>query len=165
MTRIDDVHAPTLVREPSLQSLRSQILDWLDDPDPEVLGERRRVLVLTLDDLDALDGRRGPAEPPNEASPPSPSIDEYGLLRRGDRWVSLTPTEERVMRVLLDRAGRVCSRTLLTDAGWPRGPANERILDTYVRRLRAKVPGFGIEIRTVRRRGFLLDVNGAAVAS
>jgi DNA-binding response OmpR family regulator len=92
-----------------------------------------------------------------------PTVDEYGLLRRGDRWVSLTPTEERVMRVLLERAGRVCSRALLTDAGWPRGPANERILDTYVRRLRAKIPEFGVEISTVRKRGFLLDVVGAAV--
>jgi DNA-binding response OmpR family regulator len=91
------------------------------------------------------------------------SIDEYGLLRRGDRWVSLTPTEERVLRVLLDRAGRVCSRTLLTDAGWPRGPGNERILDTYVRRLRAKIPELGLEIRTVRKRGFLLDVDGAVM--
>ena len=90
-------------------------------------------------------------------------IDEYGLLRRGDRWVSLTPTEERVMRVLLDRVGRVCTRTLLTDAGWPRGPANGRILDTYVRRLRAKIPEVGLQIRTVRKRGFFLDVDGATV--
>ena len=44
----------------------------------------------------------------------------------------------------------------------PERPAFERILDTYVRRLRAKVPGFGIEIRTVRKRGFLLQFDGAA---
>jgi hypothetical protein len=160
MTRLDDVAAPVLVRDPSLHSLRTQILDWLDDPEVELTGDRPRVLVLTLDDLDAWPG---PTEPSVHPSRPLPTIDEHGLLRRGDRWVSLTPTEERVMRVLLDRVGRVCSRTLLTDAGWPRGPANERILDTYVRRLRAKVPEFGLQIRTVRKRGFLLDVDGAVV--
>ena len=140
MTRLDDVPAPALARDPSLDSLRSQILDWLDQ-------------------LDAW-----PDSPESRLDLPRaiPTIDEHGLLRRGDRWVSLTPTEERVMRVLLDRAGRVCSRTLLTDAGWPRGPANERILDTYVRRLRGKIPEFGLEIRTVRKRGFLL-VEGAVV--
>jgi uroporphyrinogen-III synthase len=92
-----------------------------------------------------------------------PTIDEHGLLRSGDRWIPLTPTEERVLRALLDRAGRLCSRALLTDAGWPRGTANDRILDTYVRRLRAKIPGFGIVIRTVRKRGFVLDLEGAVM--
>ena len=140
MTRLDDLSAPLLARDPSLDSLRTQILDWLDE----------------------LEGSPATAEPRLDLPRELPTIDEYGLLRRGDRWVSLTPTEERVMRVLLERAGRVCSRMLLTDAGWPRGPANERILDTYVRRLRAKVPEFGVEIRTIRKRGFLLDVAGAA---
>ena len=141
MTRVDDMPAPVLARDPSLHSLRTQILDWLDE----------------------LEGWPALPEPRSALPRELPTIDEYGLLRRGDRWVSLTPTEERVMRVLLERAGRVCSRALLTDAGWPRGPANERILDTYVRRLRAKVPEFGVEIRTIRKRGFLLDVAGAAV--
>jgi hypothetical protein len=140
MTRLDDVPAPVLARDPSFHSLRSQILDWLDE----------------------LESWPVAAEPRLDLPRPLPVIDEYGLLRRGGRWVSLTPTEERVMRVLLERAGRVCSRTLLTDAGWPRGPANERILDSYVRRLRAKIPEFGLAIRTVRKRGFLLDVDGAA---
>jgi len=139
MTRLDDVPAPVLARDPSFHSLRSQILDWLDE----------------------LEGWPVAAEPRLDVPRTLPVIDEYGLLRRGDRWVSLTPTEERVMRVLLERAGRVCTRALLTDAGWPRGPANERILDTYVRRLRTKIPEFGLAIRTVRKRGFLLDVNGA----
>ena len=92
-----------------------------------------------------------------------PTVDEHGLLRSGDRWVPLTPTEERVLRALLERAGRLCSRALLTDAGWPHGTTNDRILDTYVRRVRAKISGFGIEIRTVRKRGFVLDVEGAVV--
>jgi len=139
MTRLDDVPAPVLARDPSFHSLRSQILDWLDE----------------------LEGWPVAAEPRLDVPRTLPVIDEYGLLRRGDRWVSLTPTEERVMRVLLERAGRVCTRALLTGAGWPRGPANERILDTYVRRLRTKIPEFGLAIRTVRKRGFLLDVNGA----
>jgi DNA-binding response OmpR family regulator len=105
-----------------------------------------------LDRLDALEPAR-----------PLPTIDEHGLLRRGDRWIPLTPTEERVLRALLERAGRLCTRSLLTDAGWPRGTTNDRILDTYVRRLRAKISGFGIGIRTVRKRGFVLDAEGAAM--
>jgi len=136
MTQIDDASA--LARDASFDSLKATILGWLEE----------------------LDGLTGPAEPRLERLQPRPTIDEFGLLRCEGRWVSLTPTEERVMRELLEHVGRVCSRTQLVKAGWPFGLANERKLDTYVRRLRAKIPEFGLEIRTVRKRGFVLELDG-----
>jgi hypothetical protein len=134
MTQIDD--APALARGASFDSLKATILGWLEE----------------------LDGLAGAAEPRLGPLRPLPTIDEFGLLRCEGRWVSLTPTEERVMRELLDHVGRVCSRAQLVKAGWPLGLANERMLDTYVRRLRAKIPEYGLEIRTVRKRGFVLEL-------
>src|SRR5262245_30473931 len=136
MTQIDD--ATTLARDASFESLKATILGWLEE----------------------LDGLADVAEPRFEPLRPLPTLDEYGLLRCDGRWVSLTPTEERVMRELLGHVGRVCSRAQLVKAGWPLGLANERMLDTYVRRLRAKIPAFGVEIRTVRKRGFVLECVG-----
>ena len=138
MTQIDD--APALARDASFDSLKAAILGWLEE----------------------LDGLTGAAEPRLESLRPSPTIDEFGLLRCEGRWVSLTPTEERVMRELLDHVGRVCSRAQLVKAGWPLGLTNERMLDTYVRRLRTKIPEYGLEIRTVRKRGFVLELDGTA---
>jgi hypothetical protein len=138
MTQIDD--APALARDASFDALKVAILGWLEE----------------------LDGLTGAAEPRLESLRPLPTIDEFGLLRCEGRWVSLTPTEERVMRELLDHVGRVCSRAQLVKAGWPLGLANERMLDTYVRRLRAKIPEYGLEIRTVRKRGFVLELDRTA---
>ena len=138
MTQIDD--APALARDATFDSLKAAILGWLEE----------------------LDGLTGAAEPRLESLRPLPTIDEFGLLRCEGRWVSLTPTEERVMRELLDHVGRVCSRAQLVKAGWPLGLGNERMLDTYVRRLRAKIPEYGLEIRTVRKRGFVLELDGTA---
>src|SRR3546814_10423081 len=38
---------------------------------------------------------------------PAPDIDEDGVLRVGDRWVSLPPVEARLTAALLDRYGAV----------------------------------------------------------
>ena len=65
--------------------------------------------------LDELEGSPATAELRLDSPRELPTIDEYGLLRLGNRWVSLTPTEERVMRVLLERAGRVCSRVVASE--------------------------------------------------
>src|SRR3546814_5745483 len=52
---------------------------------------------------------------------PAPDIDEDGVLRVGDRWVSLPPVEARLTAALLDRYGAVVSRDALARAGWPNG--------------------------------------------
>ncbi len=102
--------------------------------------------------LDALTLRSQP-EPEN-----TPELDEDGLLRVGDQWVSLPPIEHRLAAALLDRASAVVSREVLTRAGWPGENATRNALDVHMLRLRRRIEPLGLSIRTVRSRGYVLDV-------
>lgn len=88
---------------------------------------------------------------------PSPALDEDGVLRLGDRWVSLPPVEARLAAALLDRFGAVVSRDALARAGWPAGAPGRNALDVHMLRLRRRLSPLALAIRTVRSRGYLLE--------
>ena len=80
-------------------------------------------------------------------------------LRAGDRTVPLTPTEFRLLAVLVARPGEVVRRRELVAAAWPDGAiVHENTLDTYVGRLRRKLRELGVEaeISTARGVGYSL---------
>jgi DNA-binding response OmpR family regulator len=87
----------------------------------------------------------------------SPSLDDDGVLRLGDRWVSLPPVEARLTAALLDRYGAVVSRDALSQAGWPAGAPGRNALDVHMLRLRRRLAPLALAIRTVRSRGYLLE--------
>lgn len=87
----------------------------------------------------------------------TPSLDDDGVLRVGDRWVSLPPVEARLTAALLDRFGAVVSRDALARSGWPVGSPRRNALDVHVLRLRRRVAPLRLAIRTVRSRGYLLE--------
>ena len=61
-------------------------------------------------------------------------------LTAGDRTVSLTPTEFRVLAALVARPGAVVRRNELVRAAWPHGAiVHDNTLDQYVARLRRKL--------------------------
>lgn len=84
-------------------------------------------------------------------------LDENGVLRFDGRWVSLPPVESRLLAALLDRQGAVVSREALARAGWPAGTPGRNALDVHVLRLRRRLEGTGLAVRTVRSRGYLLE--------
>jgi DNA-binding response OmpR family regulator len=88
---------------------------------------------------------------------PAAGVDEDGVLRVGARWVSLPPVEARLMAPLLERRGAVVSRDALARSGWPDGAPGRNALDVHVLRLRRRIVGVGLVIRTVRSRGYLLE--------
>jgi DNA-binding response OmpR family regulator len=90
--------------------------------------------------------------------PDDPVIDDDGVLRRGRAWVSLPPVEARLTAALLERIGTVVSREALSRAGWPDGAPGRNALDVHVLRLRRRLGAVGLAIRTVRSRGYLLEV-------
>ena len=59
--------------------------------------------------------------------------------------------------VLLDRYGRVADRQSLLAAGWPGQNPNRNLLDVHLHRLRRRIDPIGLHIRTVRKRGYLLE--------
>jgi DNA-binding response OmpR family regulator len=87
-----------------------------------------------------------------------PVLDDDGVLRRGGAWVSLPPVEARLTAALLERIGTVVSREALSRAGWPDGAPGRNALDVHVLRLRRRLGVVGLAIRTVRSRGYLLEV-------
>ena len=71
---------------------------------------------------------------------------------------SLPPVEHRLMTVLLERYRAVVSREALARAGWPEGIPGRNVLDVHIVGLRRRLAPLGLVIRTVRSRGYLLEM-------
>ena len=85
---------------------------------------------------------------------------ETHRVRRGQRDIHLGPTEFRLLEYLLEKPGRVFSRSQLLDSVWGQAAEiDERTVDVHVGRLR-KALSRGRErdpIRTVRGAGYSFD--------
>ncbi len=119
-----------------------ELEDWIRVPAGEVDIQAR------------LDGLRRRVD---ARSDPVPDLDDDGVLRVADRWVSLPPVEGRLTAALLGRYGAVVSRDSLARAGWPSGAPGRNALDVHMLRLRRRLSPLGLAIRTVRSRGYLLE--------
>jgi DNA-binding winged helix-turn-helix (wHTH) protein len=88
-----------------------------------------------------------------------PVIDDDGVLRFGAAWVALPPIEASLARVLTERFGGVVGRDLLMRAAWAVGtrPARRNVLDVHMLRLRRRLDGIELAVRTIRGRGYLLE--------
>ena len=93
-----------------------------------------------------------------------PTLDDDGLLRYRDRWVSLSPVERLLAAALVERFGAVVGRETLSRHAWPDGLPTRNALDVHILRLRRRIAELGLEIRTVRSRGYLLQAASAGVA-
>jgi hypothetical protein len=86
-----------------------------------------------------------------------PELDGDGLLRYRGEWVSLSPVERALARAMVDRFGAVVGREALAKRAWPAGAPTRNALDVHVLRLRRRIAPLGLEVRTVRSRGYLLQ--------
>jgi two-component system OmpR family response regulator len=80
-------------------------------------------------------------------------------VRVGERDVSLTPTEFRLLGAIAAEPGSVVRRRTAVAAAWPDGAiVNENTVDSYVRRIRVKLASIDapVELTTVRGVGFSL---------
>jgi hypothetical protein len=123
--------------------------DWIRVPAPEH-DVRTRVGALSI--------RAGH----HRGTVPVPVLDEHGMLRVGDGWVSLPPVEARITSALVARLGAVVRREELAEAGWPEGAPGRNALDVHVLRIRRRLAPLNLVIRTVRSRGYLLEAAPAS---
>jgi DNA-binding response OmpR family regulator len=86
-----------------------------------------------------------------------PEIDDDGLLRHRDQWVSLSPVERELAGALVERFGAVVGRDMMARRAWPSGAPTRNALDVHILRLRRRIAPVGLEVRTVRSRGYLLQ--------
>lgn len=82
-------------------------------------------------------------------------------VKRGDNYLHLSPTEFRLLRILLREPGKVFSREVLLKSVWGENIFVEsRTVDVHIRRLRKSLNQYGPDyIRTVRANGYALDKN------
>ena len=84
---------------------------------------------------------------------------QHKVSRDGEA-IHLGPTEYRLLLTLMERPGRVLSRSQLLDLVWGRDVyVEDRTVDVHIRRLRKalKQPGAADPIRTVRGAGYALN--------
>ena len=75
-------------------------------------------------------------------------------VTRGADRVSLSPTEYRILARLVGSPGKVIRRRELVATGWPMGAqVTENTLDSYLRRLRAKLAVVDVATRITTARG------------
>lgn len=84
-------------------------------------------------------------------------IDEGGLLHRGKRWVALPDVEWRLLGLMVERLGRLVRREDLTAVGWPGVPTASTALNVRIKRARHRLAPLGLQITTVRGRGYVLS--------
>ena len=115
--------------------------DWVRvDEDPGDVQARVTVLARRADGRGAV-----------------PTVDDDGLLHHRDRWVALSPLEATIARALVERYGAVVGRDVLARRAWPTGVPTRNALDVQMVRFRRRVEPLGLEVRTVRSRGYLLQ--------
>lgn len=76
----------------------------------------------------------------------------------GEIALTLSAREVEVLEILLSHAGRVTAKEAIADrlAGWDEG-VGENAVEVYIHRLRRKLEGAGVIIRTLRGLGYLLE--------
>ncbi len=78
--------------------------------------------------------------------------------RVGERALELSVREWAVLEYLLQHAGRVVSKQQIVDAIAPWGEdLTLNAVEVYVSRLRLKLDGAGVSLRTIRGFGYLLE--------
>lgn len=87
----------------------------------------------------------------------APQIDGDGLVRYRGKWVALSPVEAALAGTLVDRFGAVVGRETLARRAWPTGSPTRNALDVHMLRLRRRIAPLGVEVRTVRSRGYLMQ--------
>ncbi len=93
-----------------------------------------------------------------KCGPISMDEDQHKVTFKGEE-VDLSPTEFRLLQILLEKKGRVLSKALLLDEVWGiTFESGSTVVDTYISYLRKKFHRDGFEgIRTVRGVGFQIQ--------
>lgn len=80
-------------------------------------------------------------------------------VKRGENYLHLSPTEFRLLRMLIKEPGKVFSREVLLKSVWGENIYVEsRTVDVHIRRLRKTLNKYGPDyIRTVRANGYAID--------
>jgi hypothetical protein len=169
-----DLSTPVVLRWPADQKRRRELADLgvprlflvNSDAAPPVCTDALEDWVrLPCDERD-IDARMSALRARATASPSArPQLDGNGRLLRSNRWVPLSPIEEQLCGLLIDEFGAVVSDRRLMAAAWPNGAGTPTGLRLQMTRLRRRIVDLGLEVRSVRGKGYVLQTrvtSGAA---
>jgi hypothetical protein len=168
-----DLSAPVVLRWPSDPDRRRQLADFgvprlllVDStaPPPVCADPLEDWIRLPADERD-IDARLNALRVRARNGGPSarPALDGHGRLLRGGRWVALSPTEEQLCTLLIGEFGEVVSDRLLLDQAWPGGTGTPTGLRLQMTRLRRRIADLGLEVRSVRGKGYVLQSRSGAL--
>lgn len=144
-------------QEDRIEGLELGADDYLTKPfSPRELVLRVQAILRRLHETAVTGGRL------LRAGPIRLDVDSHRTTIDGEE-LSLTPTEFRLLHVLVERRGRTQSRKQLLEKAWDlQSDVSHRIqtrtVDMHVRRLRAKLGPIGAWIETVRGFGYRLKL-------
>lgn len=124
-------------------ALLDELEDWLRDPvDPAELVARSAALHERAVAQHLL-----------------PRLDDDGLLHHRGRWVAIPTAQLPMVRLLVERFGRLVRTDELVDAYVAAGgTGNRSSLRTAIMRVRGRVAEVGLMVEVARQRGVVLDV-------
>lgn len=89
-----------------------------------------------------------------------PRLDDGLVLFRGG-WAAVPPAQIRMAELLVERFGRVVRKDELAEAAWDAGgSAHAQAVKAALIRLGHRLAPLGLELRSLRGRGYLLQASG-----
>lgn len=89
----------------------------------------------------------------------SPTINATGLVQFRGEVIQFPPIEARLIESLIETFGNVVSPTVLMNKSWPDDPPSRNTLDVHMSRVRRRLVGTNLVVRTVRSRGYALEAH------
>ena len=136
---------------------RARLLLVAPDADPPQGHDTLEDWIRTPIDATELESRRARLMRAVERARPI-VLDEYGQVRRGRRWIILSPQQEQLFAPLVANVDHVVRRSVLLDAIGVEPEDLSQRLDPAIRRLRGRIGPLGLTIRTVRGIGYALEL-------
>ena len=169
-----DRSAPVVIRWPADQDRRRELADLgvprllLVDSDatPPICTDPLEDWIRLPSDERDIDARMNALRARASSWPPStrPELDGNGRLLRGHRWVALSPIEEQLCTLLIGEFGTVVSDRILMEQAWPEGTGTPTGLRLQMTRLRRRIADLGLEVLSVRGKGYILQSRPGASA-
>jgi len=89
----------------------------------------------------------------------APTIgDDDDVVRFGGRWIALGAVEASIARVLIQHLGELVSRTTIEASAWEGRSVRANTTDRQLHRLRRHLSEIGLELHTIRGKGYVLEV-------
>jgi len=168
-----DLSAPIVLRWPADQKRRRELAELgvprlflvNSDAAPPVCADPLEDWVRLPCDEGDIDARMHALRARASTVTAEPRLDGNGRLLRSSRWVPLSPIEEQLCRLMLGEFGDVVSDRRLMAAAWPDGSGTPTGLRLQMTRLRRRIVDLGLEVRSVRGKGYVLQNRMASGAA